>query len=66
MYSQGDEKDASYEIFMTVVVDDDLHPYFRIMISESRFEAARNLIREIVYSYKDPDGHYIKGNPPEK
>lgn len=60
VYPQGDEKDAPYEIFMPVVVDDDLHPYFRIMISESRFEAARNLIREIVYSYKDPDGHYIK------
>jgi len=60
VYPQGDEKDAPYEIFVPVVVDDDLHPYFRALISEPRFEAARNLIREIVYSYKDPDGHYIR------
>lgn len=60
VYPQGDEREAPYEIFMPVVVDDDLHPYFRVLISEPRFEAARNLIREIVYSYKDPDGHYIK------
>lgn len=60
VYPQGDEKEAPYEIFVPVVVDEDLHPYFRVLISESRFEAARNLIREIVYSYKDPDGHYIK------
>lgn len=60
VYPQGDEKDAPNEIFVPVVVDDDLHPYFRVLISEPRFEAARNLIREIVYSYKDPDGHYIR------
>jgi hypothetical protein len=60
IYPQGDEKEHPYEIFIPVVVDDALHPYFRALISEERFEAARNLIREIVYSYKDPDGHYIK------
>lgn len=59
-YPQGDEKERPYEIFVPVVVDDALNPYFRALISEARFEAARNLIREIVYSYKDPDGHYIK------
>jgi len=60
LYPQGDEKIAPYEILLPVVPDDELHPYFKVLISEPRYEAARNLIREIVYTYKDPDGHYIK------
>lgn len=60
VYPQGDEKVAPYEILEPVVAADKLHPYFKILISEPRYEAARNLIREMVYSYKDPDGHYIK------
>jgi hypothetical protein len=60
LYPQGDEKEAPYEIFEPVVPEQRLHQYFRVLIREPRFEAARNLIREIVYSYKDPDGHYIR------
>lgn len=60
LYPQGDEKEAPYEILVPVVPDNELHPYFKVLISEPRYEAARNLIREIVYTYKDPDGHYIK------
>ena len=60
LYPQGDEREASNEIFKPVVPSNKLHRYFSVLISEPRFEAARNLIREIVYSYKDPDGHYIR------
>lgn len=60
VYPQGDEKEAPNEIFIPVVPEAKLHPYFSVLIKEPRFEAARNLIREIIYSYKDPDGHYIR------
>lgn len=60
LYPQGDEEEAPSEIFEPVVECDKLHPYFHVLISEPRFEAARSLIREMIYSYKDPDGHYIK------
>jgi len=60
LYPQGDEKHAPNEILEPVVEEDKLHPYFKVLINEPRFEAARNLIKEVVYSYVDPDGHYIK------
>ena len=60
LYPQGDEKETPNEIFIPVVSDDKLHPIFKILLNEPRFEAARNIIREIVYSYTDPDGNYIK------
>lgn len=59
-YPQGDEKQTPNEIFIPVVSDDKLHPIYKILLNESRFEAARNIIRELVYSYTDPDGNYIK------
>lgn len=60
LYPQGDEKQILNELFVPIVPDEKLHPMFKILLNESRFEAARNIIREIVYSYTDPDGNYIK------
>ena len=60
LYPQEDEKHAPNEILEPVVVENKLHPYFKILINEPRFEAARNLIKEVMYSYVDLDGHYIK------
>lgn len=60
IYSQGDEKKTPNEIFIPVVSEEKLHSIFKILLNESRFEAARNLIREIIYSYTDPDGNFIK------
>ncbi len=60
VYPQGDEKHVPNEILVPVVEEEFLHPYFKVLIHEPRFEAARNLIKEVVYSYVDPDGHYIK------
>ncbi len=59
-YPQGDEIASPNEILEPVVDEAILHQYFKILIYEPRYEAARNLIKEIVYSYIDPDGHYIK------
>lgn len=60
LYPQGDEKEAPNEILIPCVEDKNLHPYFRVLINEPRFEAARNLIREIVYTFVDIDGNYIR------
>lgn len=59
-YPQGDETEPPYEIFNPVVPEDKQHPYFKTLVTERRFEAARNLIREIAYSFVDVDGNYIQ------
>jgi hypothetical protein len=60
-YPQGDEKKLPHDIFKLLVNDPKkVHLYFKLLISEPRFEAARNLIQEIAYSYVDVDGNYIK------
>jgi hypothetical protein len=60
IYPQGDEVLATNEIFNPIVPEEKQHPYFKILASESRFEPARNLIREIAYSFIDIDGNYIQ------
>ena len=60
LYPQGDEKEVSNEILIPVVKDEKLHPYFKALITEPRLEAARNLIKEIVYTFVDIDGNYIR------
>lgn len=60
IYPQEDEKTVPNEILVPVVNSEKLHSYFKVLINEPRYEAARNLIKEAVYSYVDPDGHYIK------
>lgn len=60
LYPQGDEKQVPNEILIPCVNEQQLHPYFKVLTTEPRFEAAKNLINEIVYSYIDVDGNYIK------
>lgn len=59
-YVQGDESEPPYEIFNPVVTQNKQHPYFKVLVNEARFEAARNLIKEIAYSFVDVDGNYIQ------
>lgn len=60
LYPQGDEKTIPNEILIPQVEENKLHNYFKILVNEPRFEAARNLIKEIAYSFEDVDGNYIK------
>ena len=60
IYPQGDESEPPYEIFNPVISEERQHPYFKILAKEKRFEAARNLIKEIAYSFVDVDGNYIQ------
>lgn len=60
IYPQLDEKKLPNEILIPQVKDEKLHPYFKLLITAPRFEAAKNLINEIAYSFVDVDGNYIK------
>ncbi|MBT9241055.1 hypothetical protein [Vibrio splendidus] len=60
VYPQGDEIKVPNELFVPLVERDKLNPIYIALAEESRLEAARNLIKEIVYTFDDPDGHYIK------
>lgn len=59
-YPQGDENSSPHYIYKQIVAPEKLHPYFRDLVEEPRFEAARNLIEEIIYTFTDPDGNFIK------
>lgn len=60
IYPQGDEVLAPNEIYELQVPEEKVHPYFRVLTDEPRFEAARNLIKEAIYSFVDVDGNYIQ------
>ena len=59
-YPQGDEDSPPQYIYQQIVAPEKLHPYFRSLVEEPRFEAARNLIEEIIYTFTDPDGNFIR------
>ena len=59
-YPQGDEDSPPQYIYKQIVAPEKLHPYFRYLVEEPRFEAARNLIEEIIYTFTDPDGNFIR------
>jgi hypothetical protein len=60
IYPQDDEASPSNDLVIPCVTSNKLHPHFTALISNPELEAAKNLIKEIVYSYIDVDGHYIK------
>jgi len=59
VYEQGDEKKLPQEFLIPQVPDEKLHPYYKILNSRGH-EGAKNLINEIIYSFVDVDGNYIK------
>lgn len=59
-YPQGDEVIPPNDLFDLIVEEERLHQYFKVLCNEPRFEAARNLVQEIVYSYENPDENYIR------
>jgi hypothetical protein len=59
-YPQGDETKPAHDIFDPVVAEQAQHDYFKILISNDKRQAARNLIQEIAYSFVDVDGNYIE------
>ena len=59
VYEQGDETTPPHDILASLVELNKQHEYFKILATEQRMEAARNLIVEAVYSYVDVDGNYV-------
>lgn len=60
VWEQGDEKALPNELLIPKIKPEKMHPYFKMMIEAGRYEAARELLKEIAYSYVDVDGNYIK------
>ncbi|MNV09308.1 hypothetical protein D3C71_997970 [compost metagenome] len=58
IYPQHDESDAGFELFKDVIPEDEQHYGYKTLKNEPRFEAARNIISEIVNSFVDNDGHF--------
>lgn len=59
-YPQDDEKKPPSEFLKPQAKPEKLHNHFNILTQGPGYEAARNLIKEIVYTYIDVDGNYIK------
>jgi hypothetical protein len=58
-YEQGDEKGLPNDFLTPQVPIHKLHPYYK-SLSYRGHEAAKTLLNEIVYSFVDVDGNYIK------
>ncbi|WP_230079613.1 hypothetical protein [Serratia marcescens] len=58
VYPQNDEVDVGFNLFTDVIPESEQHRGYKILKNEIRFEAARNIISEIVNSFIDNDGHY--------
>jgi len=58
IYPQDDEADAGFDLFTDVIPENEQHRGYKILKNEPRFEAARNIISEIVNSFVDNDGHF--------
>jgi hypothetical protein len=59
-YPQGDEDSQPHYIYKQVVPPEKLHRIFRYLVEDRTYEAAKNLIEEIVYTFTDPDGNFIR------
>jgi hypothetical protein len=57
-YPQGDESGPIFDLFEPKIAETEQHPNYRVLASETRYEAARNLITEIANSFVDNDGNY--------
>lgn len=58
IYPQGDETDAGFDLFTDVIPENEQHHGYKILKNETRNEAARNIIAEIVNSFVDNDGNF--------
>ncbi|MCA9500242.1 MAG: hypothetical protein KC588_13715 [Nitrospira sp.] len=62
VFSQGLERkfQKTFLIFKPLVARNRLHPDFLILLESSGYSPARQIITEIAYTFKDPDGNYIQ------
>ncbi len=55
-----DELKEKFDIYELKAREDKLHNYFKTLQSSERYSPAREIIREMVFAFKDPDGNYIE------
>lgn len=57
----GHEDDTSelFEIFETVVKEKEIHPHFELLKNDASLAAAKEVLQEVSYHYKDIDGDFI-------
>lgn len=56
---QHEEQSQYFDLFKIKVKPKQLHPYFKLLNEEVAFEAAKEVIKEVSYHYKDIDGNFI-------
>jgi hypothetical protein len=60
VFPQDKRPKRKQDIFVPVVPHQRLHPYFVKVANDLEFSAAREILREIGYSYSDPDGNFVE------
>jgi hypothetical protein len=60
VFTQDIKPKKKQDLFVPVVPNERLHPYFVKIANERGFSAAREILQEIGYSYSDPDGNFIE------
>lgn len=53
-----DEQKAEFNIYEYKVKEENLHRHFKTLVNSKRWSPAKEIIREMVYAFKDPDGNY--------
>ncbi|SBW00847.1 glycosaminoglycan attachment site [uncultured Dysgonomonas sp.] len=54
-----DDKSDFFDLFEIIIEEGKLSPYFKILNEHEGYLAAKNVIKEISYHYKDIDGNFI-------
>lgn len=60
VFPQFDTDKKKNLIFEQIVPAEKLHPYFKALSEQEGYSPAKEIIREIVYAFEDPDGNYIE------
>lgn len=53
-------KGSGNDLFVPVVIESKLNPFFRILAESESHSPARGIIREVFSSYKDYDGNFVE------
>lgn len=55
-----EDKSKYFDLFSNKVKNKKIHPYYKVLNENIAFKAAKDVIKEISYHYKDIDGNFIQ------
>lgn len=55
-----EDKSKYFDLFSDKVKNKEIHPYYKVLNENLAFKAAKDVIKEISYHYKDIDGNFIQ------